>query len=146
MICTFGGLRALFIGANPGLAGWSMPSDHSPAPAAGDAAPMAQLVSLGMGGRVRTGQGGQGDPQDKPQCPTGADRPLPGPYPAKRPVGGRYLCPGSLEPGGGGAVISARAGAELVANRPHGVGRLSLGLACPYQARIRLQLWQGPCC
>ncbi|WP_373875108.1 hypothetical protein, partial [Aeromonas caviae] len=34
-------------------------------------------------------------------------------------------------------------GAELVANRPHGVGRLSLGLACPYQARIRLQLWQG---
>ncbi|BDC86575.1 hypothetical protein NUITMVA2_19320 [Aeromonas caviae] len=45
--------------------------------------------------------------------------------------------------GAGGAVISARAGAELVANRPHGVGRLSLGLACPYQARIRLQLWQG---
>jgi hypothetical protein len=33
-------------------------------------------------------------------------------------------------------------GAELVANQPHALGRLSLGLACPYQVRIRLQLWQ----
>ena len=33
--------------------------------------------------------------------------------------------------------------AELVANQPHTLGRLSLGLSCPYQARIRLQLWQG---
>lgn len=46
--------------------------------------------------------------------------------------------------GAGGRSHQRQSGeAELVANRPHGVGRLSLGLACPYQARIRLQLWQG---
>lgn len=30
----------------------------------------------------------------------------------------------------------------LAAKRPHGLGRITLGLACPYEVRIRLQLWQ----
>ncbi|MFM4805342.1 curli-like amyloid fiber formation chaperone CsgH [Aeromonas bivalvium] len=32
---------------------------------------------------------------------------------------------------------------RLLADRPHGLGRLSLGLSCPYQVRVRVQLWQG---
>lgn len=31
----------------------------------------------------------------------------------------------------------------LLPDRPHGLGRLSLGLSCPYRVRIRVQLWQG---
>ncbi|WP_434665279.1 curli-like amyloid fiber formation chaperone CsgH [Aeromonas sp. NJAU223] len=30
----------------------------------------------------------------------------------------------------------------LAADRPHGLGRLTLGLSCPYHVRFRLQLWQ----
>lgn len=45
--------------------------------------------------------------------------------------------------GAGGSSHQRQGGrAELVANRSHALGRLSLGLACPYQVRIRLQLWQ----
>lgn len=32
---------------------------------------------------------------------------------------------------------------RLLPDRPHGLGRLSLGLSCPYRVRVRVQLWQG---
>ena len=56
-----------------------------------------------------------------------ADRLLPGPLPCKATSRGLLPCPWISGARGGGAVISARAGAELVANRPHGVGTTESG-------------------